>query len=170
MFYETLNFGFLRLIFHRVTDIIKHFLKKLFFVRYPYFPIVYYLFLYLIPLSQKVLRMGITTYFSTSFPSPRKSMRMGTTTSAVLGNFTPHLWRACTSNCWYTFIFSENSNSEREDGRERERAKEGVREREGVVNWLTEKRYIDGEYNTEVSKRRGVFTRKILEEKERKGF
>ena len=36
-----MNFGFLRLILHRVTDIIKHFLKKLFFVRYPYFPIVH---------------------------------------------------------------------------------------------------------------------------------
>ena len=50
MFYGILNFGFLRLMLNRVTDVIEHFLKKLFFVRYPYFPIVYnnYSYIYII--------------------------------------------------------------------------------------------------------------------------
>ena len=34
------NFGFLRLMLDRVTDVIEHFKKNYFFVRYPYFPIV----------------------------------------------------------------------------------------------------------------------------------
>ena len=35
MFYKIFYFGFLRLILHRVTDIIKHLLKKLFFCDVP---------------------------------------------------------------------------------------------------------------------------------------
>ena len=59
-----------------------------------------------VSLNYEIIKEEVLQLAPTSFPSARKSIRTGTTISAVIGNLTPHWCRAFTSSCWYVFVFS----------------------------------------------------------------